>query len=76
MEYSIRQFAKKANVSIRTIRYYIAKELLPKKVNSEGFQYLEDQDFFQLHMILFLKSAQFSLSSIKHILETIQLISN
>jgi len=70
MEYSIRQFAKKANVSIRTIRYYIAKELLPKKVNSGGFQYLEDQDFFQLHMILFLKSAQFSLSSIKHILET------
>ena len=64
--YTSGEFAKKAHVSIRTIRYYDQKNLLkPATRTKSGARLYTDQDFAKLQQILLLKYLGFSLSDIR-----------
>lgn len=66
--YTSGQFAKMANVSIRTIRYYDKQALLkPSKVGQNGYRFYTDSDFAKLQKILSLKYLGFSLDEIRSI---------
>ncbi|WP_124068022.1 methyltransferase domain-containing protein [Clostridium sp. E02] len=66
--YTSGQFAKKANVSIRTIRYYDKQGLLkPAGMSSGGYRLYTDSDFAKLQKILSLKYLGFSLDEIRSI---------
>lgn len=64
--YTSGEFAHKAHVSIRTIRYYDQKNLLkPATHTKSGARRYTDQDFAKLQQILLLKYLGFSLSDIR-----------
>ena len=64
--YASGEFAEKAHVSIRTIRYYDQKNLLkPAARTKGGARRYTDQDFAKLQQILLLKYLGFSLSDIR-----------
>ena len=66
--YTSGEFAKKANVSIRTIRYYDKQGLLkPAGKNEAGYRLYTDSDFAKLQKILSLKYLGFSLDEIRSI---------
>lgn len=66
--YTSGQFAKKANVTIRTIRYYDKQGLLkPAAVSEGGYRLYTDSDFAKLQKILSLKYLGFSLDEIRSI---------
>ncbi|MDF2802984.1 MAG: transcriptional regulator, MerR family [Anaerocolumna sp.] len=66
--YKSGEFAKKADVSIRTIRFYDKQGLLkPTFVNEAGYRFYSHQDFIKLQKILTLKSLGFSLEEIKNL---------
>lgn len=66
--YTTGEFAKKANVSIRTIHYYNDKKLItPSFVSEAGYRYYSDADFARLQKILTLKHLGFSLEEIRDI---------
>lgn len=63
--YKTGEFAKMANVSIRTIRYYDQKGLLkPSAMTPKGYRLYSDDDFVKLQQILSLKYLGFSLEEI------------
>jgi DNA-binding transcriptional MerR regulator/cyclopropane fatty-acyl-phospholipid synthase-like methyltransferase len=63
--YTTGQFAKMANVSNRTIRYYDKQGLLkPHHISEKGYRYYSDDDFVKLQQILSLKNLGFSLEEI------------
>lgn len=67
--YSSGQFAKMAQVSIRTVRFYDKQNILkPSYVNESGARFYTDVDFARLQQILLLKYLGFSLDDIKGIL--------
>lgn len=64
--YSSGQFAEKAGVSLRTIRYYDKKNILKPSYRTEsGARYYSDQDFTRLQQILLWKYLGFSLDEIR-----------
>lgn len=64
--YTTGEFAKKANVSIRTIQYYDKRNLLkPARINEAGYRLYTDSDFARLQKILSLKYLGFSLDEIR-----------
>ena len=64
--YTTGEFAKKANVSIRTIQYYDKRNLLkPARTNEAGYRLYTDSDFARLQKILSLKYLGFSLDEIR-----------
>lgn len=64
--YTSGEFAHKAHVSIRTIRYYDQRNLLkPATHTKSGARRYTDQDFAKLQQILLLKYLGFSLSDIR-----------
>lgn len=64
--YKSGQFAKLANVTLRTIRYYDKEGLLkPSFVADNGFRYYNDNDLIRLQQIMLFKYLGFSLSEIK-----------
>lgn len=64
--YSSGQFAKKAQVSLRTIRFYDQKNILkPAYVSPSGARFYTDSDFVRLQQILLLKFLGFSLEEIR-----------
>ena len=64
--YTSGQFAKKANISIRTVRYYDNQGLLkPSHTNEKGYRLYTDSDFAKLQKILTLKYLGFSLDEIR-----------
>lgn len=66
--YKSGEFAKKADVSIRTIRFYDKQGLLkPTYVNEAGYRFYTHQDFIKLQKILTFKSLGFSLEEIKNL---------
>ena len=66
--YTSGEFAKKANVSIRTVRYYDKQGLLkPAGMSSGGYRLYTDSDFAKLQKILSLKYLGFSLDEIRSI---------
>lgn len=63
--YTSGEFAKKANVTLRTIRYYDRRGLLkPSKVADNGYRLYSEEDFVKLQRILSLKYLGFSLEEI------------
>ncbi|WP_317316966.1 methyltransferase domain-containing protein [Longibaculum muris] len=63
--YKTGEFAKMANLSIRTIRYYDKIGLLkPSKIADNGYRMYSDRDFMKLQKILSLKYLGFSLDDI------------
>jgi DNA-binding transcriptional MerR regulator len=63
------QFARKAAVSIRTLRYYDQEGLLaPSQYSEAGYRLYTDQDLVNLQQILALKFLGFSLDEIKALL--------
>ena len=63
--YTSGEFARRANVTIRTIRYYDKQGILkPSLVNEAGYRLYTDEDFGRLQKILSLKYLGFSLSLI------------
>ena len=67
--YSTTEFAKKANVSVRTIRYYDNIGLLkPSNYDEGGGRCYSEKDFFQLQKILSLKFFGFSLKEIEELI--------
>ncbi len=64
--YSSGQFAKMAQVSVRTIRFYDKQNILkPSYVTPAGARFYTDSDFVKLQQILLLKYLGFSLDDIK-----------
>lgn len=64
--YTSGQFAKKAHISIRTIRYYDQQNILkPTYVNASGTRFYSNSDFGHLQQILLLKYLGFSLEEIR-----------
>ena len=63
--YTSGEFAKKANVTVRTIRFYDRQGILrPSKVGENGYRLYTDEDFGRLQKILSLKYLGFSLEEI------------
>jgi ubiquinone/menaquinone biosynthesis C-methylase UbiE len=63
--YTAGEFAKKAGVTIRTIRFYDNKDLLkPSSLTEAGYRLYTDEDFAKLQRILTLKYLGFSLEDI------------
>ncbi|SHO43329.1 MerR family transcriptional regulator [Anaerocolumna xylanovorans] len=66
--YTTGEFSKRANISVRTIRYYDEKGLLkPSLMAESGYRYYTDRDFAILQRILVLKKLGFGLEEIKEI---------
>lgn len=64
--YSSGQFAKMAQVSVRTIRFYDKQNILkPSFVTEAGARFYTDSDFARLQQILLLKYLGFSLDDIR-----------
>lgn len=64
--YSSGDFARKAKVTLRTVRYYDQKNILkPTLVTDSGSRFYTDQDFARLQQILLLKYLGFTLDDIK-----------
>lgn len=64
--YSSGQFARMADVSIRTIRFYDKQNILkPSYVTESGARFYTDTDFARLQQILLLKYLGFSLDEIR-----------
>ena len=64
--YTTGAFAKKASVTIRTIRYYDKQNILkPSYKNDKGYRMYTDEDFAKLQRILVLKYLGFSLEEIR-----------
>ena len=63
--YTSGEFARKANVTVRTLRFYDKEGILkPSRVNSAGYRMYTDEDFGRLQKILSLKYLGFSLEEI------------
>ena len=68
-KYTTGQFAKKANVTARTIRYYDKIGLLsPNYIGDNGYRYYSEDDLIILQRILMLKELGFSLEEISPLL--------
>lgn len=62
------EFAKRANVSIRTIRYYDKVGILkPTVINESGYRLYSDSDYAKLQKVLSLKFLGYSLEEITEI---------
>lgn len=67
--YHTGQFAEKASVSVRTLRYYDSVGLLcPEEYTEAGYRLYTDSDLSRLQQILALKFLGFSLEEIRHCL--------
>lgn len=64
--YSSGEFARMAQVTLRTIRYYDKQNILkPSFVSESGARFYTDEDFAKLQQILLLKYLGFSLNDIR-----------
>lgn len=64
--FSTGEFAKRANVTVRTIHYYEKKGLIrPEKISDSGYRYYGQREFARLQRILTLKLLGFSLEEIR-----------
>ncbi len=63
--YTAGEFAKKANVTVRTVRFYDKQGILkPSRVGDNGYRLYTDKDFGRLQRILSLRCLGFSLDEI------------
>lgn len=70
MRYTVKQLAKLAGVTPRTLHYYDEIGLLPPSAHGQnGYRLYGDEALLQLQQILFYRELDFSLEQIKEILE-------
>lgn len=63
----IGEFAKAANVTIRTVRYYLECGLLPPEKRNENHQRLfDDEDLHWMTNIHYLRAAGMSITELQH----------
>lgn len=68
--YKTSEFANKAHVTVRAVRYYDAQGLLkPSGYDESGYRSYTDADFFQLQKIMSLKYLGFSLKEIRQLMQ-------
>lgn len=71
--YSVKQLAKLADISVRTLHYYDEIDLLkPTKILSNGYRQYGQKELLKLQQILFFKELEFPLSQIKDMLNDSQ----
>lgn len=69
MTYTVKQLAKIAGVSVRTLHYYDEIGLLkPSFIKENGYRYYEEKELLKLQQILFFKELEFSLADIVRII--------
>ncbi len=67
--YTVKQFAKLAGVSVRTLHYYDELGLLvPESVGANGYRHYGEQSILKLQQILFYRELELSLEEIGDIL--------
>lgn len=70
MSYTVKQLAKLAGITVRTLHHYDAIGLLKPQVNpSNRYRLYGDEDVAYLQQILFFRELEFSLEEIKRIME-------
>ena len=68
--YTVKQLAKIAGVSVRTLHYYDEINLLkPSSRSLAGYRQYGESDLLRLQQILFFKELNFPLDKISHILD-------
>ena len=66
---SIGELAKTMGISVRTLRYYDAVDLLkPAAVTKSGYRFYDGESLSVLQQILFFRELEFSLEDIRNIL--------
>ena len=69
--YTVKEFAKLAGVSVRTLHYYDELGLLkPESVGANGYRHYGDASVLKLQQILFYRELDLSLEEIKAILDS------
>lgn len=69
-QYTVKEIAKVASISTRTLHYYDEIGLLsPAAVGENGYRYYDEDSLLQLQQILFFKSFGFQLKEIKDFIE-------
>ncbi len=64
--YTVKQLAKLAGVSVRTLHYYDEIGLLkPSSVGGNGYRHYEEEALLKLQQILFYRELELSLDEIK-----------
>lgn len=70
MEYTVKQLAKMAGISTRTIRYYDEVGILkPARINSSGYRIYGKREVDRLQQILFFRELDFPIEKIKELIE-------
>lgn len=69
MEYTVKELAKLAGISTRTLRYYDEIDILkPARINSSGYRIYGQKEVDKLQQIMFYRELGVSLSQIKEII--------
>ena len=69
-QYTVKEIAKAANISTRTVHYYDEIGLLsPVDIGENGYRYYDQESLLQLQQILFFKSFGFQLKEIKQFMK-------
>jgi DNA-binding transcriptional MerR regulator len=70
MNYTVRQLAQLAGVSVRTLHYYDEIGLLrPSRVGENGYRYYDEANVLRLQQILLYKELELSLDEIRDVLD-------
>jgi DNA-binding transcriptional MerR regulator len=70
MNYTVKQLAKLAGISVRTLHYYDEIGILkPSYVKDNGYRCYEEKELIRLQQILFFRELEFSLEKIKRAME-------
>jgi DNA-binding transcriptional MerR regulator len=71
MVYTVKQLAKIAGVTVRTLHYYDEIGLLkPSFIKENGYRYYEEKELIKLQQILFFRELEFPLENIVQMLRT------
>src|SRR5437868_2330381 len=71
MRYTVKQLARLAGVSTRTLHYYDQVGLLkPSFIQKNGYRCYEEKELLQLQQILFFRELEFPLQKIKQIMHS------
>jgi len=71
MVYTVKQLAKAAGVTVRTLHYYDAIGLLkPSFIKNNGYRYYQEKELVKLQQILFFRELEFPLNEIVQMVNT------
>lgn len=71
MSYAVKQLAKLAHISVRTLHYYDEIGLLkPSFIKENGYRCYEEKELIKLQQILFFRELDFPLEKIKKIMQS------